>query len=125
MKKINKILLTLFSLTSASMLYAANNKVTVDVQIDPDYQSKNIIFVTSDKPAPSEAIGVHRKGGPTMIHSKIDPIGTKDYYPQVWIIAYVTDYVTNTTTGYGTKTPYFFKPGTHLAVNFPVMFEPI
>ena len=121
MKKINKILLTLFSLTSASMLYATENKAIVDVQIDSDFKSKNIIFVADDESG--ESLGVHHAGQGLMLHSEVDPISKfGDYYP-VEVKVLLTNPKTNMTQIFYSKNQYIFKPGTHIALSFPEMFS--
>jgi len=121
MKKISKTFIAFLGLTSAGLLYAAENKATVDLQIDSEFMSKNIIFVADN--ASSESLGVHHAGGSLMLHSNVDPISQYGEYYPVKIRAFITDPKANTTSVFYSKDSYILKPGAHIALNFPMMFS--
>jgi hypothetical protein len=122
MKKSLKTTLLIAALLSGSSAFAGENITTVDIQIDPDFKNKNIIFVTESE---QEEVGIHQAGSSLMSHMMVQPIAfPNSEYPKIKILAFVTDSsLKRPAEFYVTKNTYQFKPGAHIGLSFPLMFE--
>ena len=120
-KSIKKTLLMAVILSTAVSVHAGTNNVKVSIQIDSEFQNKNIIFVTAFD---HQQVGIHKAGSPLMSQMNVKPVVLPNgEYPEIKIQAYMTDSSLKLSTEfYEGKYTYQLQPDTHIALSFPAMF---